>query len=79
MKYSLFDEIHLFHASKIYLSEYPVRVKQLRTRINNVSYIEIQHLNQMLEDNKISPCEYEKMKEIIDYKNLKYQEMVNLI
>lgn len=79
MKYNLFDEIHLFHSSKIYLSEYPTRVKQLRTKINNISYMEMEHLNQMLENNQISHCEYEKMKEIIDYKKLKYQEMVNLI
>ena len=79
MKYNLFDEIHLFQSSKIYLSEYPTRVKQLRTKINNISYMEMEHLNQMLENNQISHCEYEKMKEIIDYKKLKYQEMVNLI
>lgn len=79
MKCNLFDEIHLFHSSKIYLSEYPTMVKQLRTKINNVSYMEMEHLNQMLENNQISHCEYEKMKEIIDYKKLKYQEMVNLI
>ena len=54
-------------------------VKQLRTKINNVFHIEMQHLNQMLENNQISHCEYEKMKEIIDFKKLKYQEMINLI
>lgn len=79
MKCNLFDEIHLFHAGKIYLSEYPTMVKQLRTKINNISYIEMEHLNQMLENNQISHCEYEKMKEIIDYKKLKYHEMVNII
>ena len=79
MKYNLFNEIHLFHSDKVYLSEYPAMVKQLRTKINNVSYIEMQHLNQMLENNQISHCEYEKMKEIIVFKKLKYQEMVNLI
>lgn len=79
MKCNLFDEIHSFHTSTIYLLEYPTIVRQLRAKINNVSNLEMEHLNQMLENNQISHCEYEKMKEIIDYKNLKYQEMVNLI
>lgn len=77
MKYSLFDEIHLFHTSKIYLSEYPTKARQLRLKINNVSQLEIQHLDNMLENNKISVCEYEKMKEIIEFKRKKYQEMVS--
>ena len=79
MKCNLFDEIHSIHTSTIYLLEYPTIVKQLRTKINNISYIEMEHLNQMLENNQISHCEYEKMKEIIDYKKLKYHEMVNII
>ena len=79
MKCNLFDEIHSFHTSTIYILEYPTIVKQKKKKINNISYIEMEHLNQMLENNQITNCEYEKMKEIIDYKNLKYQEMVNLI
>lgn len=34
MKYSLFDEIHLFHTSNIYISEYPTKARQLRVKIN---------------------------------------------
>lgn len=79
MKYNLFNEIHLFHSGTITLSEYPARVKQLRTRIDNISQIEMEYLNKMLEDNQISNSEYEKMKEIIAFKKMKYQEMVNLI
>lgn len=79
MKCNLFDEIHLFHSGKIYLSEYPAKVIQLRAKINNISNLEMEHLNQMLENNQIRHCEYEKLKEIIEFKNLKYQEMVNLI
>ena len=79
MKCNLFDEIHSFHTSTIYLLEYPTIVKQLRTKINNISYIEMEHLNQMLENDQIRHCEYETMKEIIDYKKSKYHEMVNII
>jgi len=79
MKYNLLNEIHLFHSGTIYLSEYAVRVKQLRARINKVSNIEMQHLNQMADDNELNVHEYEKMKEIIEFKRKKYQEMVNCI
>lgn len=79
MKCSLLGEIHLFHSGTINLSEYPAKVKQLRTMINNISQIEMEYLNKMLEDNQISNSEYEKMKEIIAFKKMKYQEMVNLI
>ncbi len=79
MKYSLLSEIHLFHTSNIYLSEYPKKVKLLRRKINNVSQVEMQHLNNMLDNNEISTCEYAKIKEIIDFKKSKYHEMVNLM
>lgn len=79
MKYSLFDEIHLFHTSNIYISEYPTKAKQLRVKINNVTQIEMQHLDNMLEAKRISIYEYEKLKEIIEFKKVKYHEMINLI
>ena len=79
MKYSLFDEIHLFHTSNIYISEYPTKARQLRVKINNVTQIEMQHLDNMLEAKRISIYEYEKLKEIIEFKKAKYHEMINLI
>ena len=79
MKYSLFNEIHLFHTSNIYIKEYPIKAKILRQKINNVSKMEIQHLNEMLNNNEISIYEYTKIKEIIEFKKAKYQEMVNLM
>ena len=79
MKYSLFDEIHLFHTSNICISEYPTKARQLRVKINNVTQIEIQHLDNMLEAKRISIYEYEKLKEIIEFKKVKYHEMINLI
>lgn len=79
MKYSLFDEIHLFHTSNIYISEYPTKARQLRVKINNVTQIEMQHLDNMLEAKRISIYEYEKLKEIIEFKKVKYHEMINLI
>ena len=79
MKYSLFDEIHLFHTSNIYISEYPTKARQLRVKINNVTQIEIQHIDNMLEAKRISIYEYEKLKEIIEFKKVKYHEMINLI
>ena len=79
MKYSLLSEIHLFHTSNIYVSEYPKKVKLLRRKINNASQVEMQNLNYMLNNNEISICEYAKIKEIIDFKKAKYHEMVNLM
>lgn len=79
MKYNLFDEIHLFHTSNIYISEYPTKARQLRVKINNVTQIEMQNLDNMLEAKRISIYEYEKLKEIIEFKKVKYHEMINLI
>ena len=79
MKYNLLDEIHLFHTSNIYISEYPTKARQLRVKINNVTQIEMQNLDNMLEAKRISIYEYEKLKEIIEFKKVKYHEMINLI
>lgn len=48
-------------------------------KINNVTQIEMQHLDNMLEAKRISIYEYEKLKEIIEFKKVKYHEMINLI
>ena len=76
MKQTLLNEIHLFHTSNIYLPQYPIIVKSLRRKIDKATEIEIKNLNAMLESKKISISEYIKLKEIIEFKNSKYHEMI---
>ncbi len=76
MQHTLLSEIHLFHTSNIYLPQYPIIVKQLRRKIDKVTETEIKNLNTMLKDNKITIGEYIKLKEIIEFKNAKYHEII---
>lgn len=76
MQQTLLSEIHLFHTSNIYLPQYPIIVKSLRRKIDKQAELEIKNLNTMLKDNKITIGEYIKLKEIIEFKNTKYNEMI---
>jgi len=79
MNLLLLKEIQNFYKSKPTLAEYPFKVRELRNKINYVSKLEIQSLNNLLNNKELHPKEYKQLLEIVEFKRLKYQELVNQI
>ena len=75
----LLKEIQNFHKSKPTLAEYSFKVRELRDKINYVSKLEIQSLNKLLNNKELHPKEYKQLLEIVEFKRVKYQELVNQI
>lgn len=78
-RYMLLNEIHNFHTNKVYLFEYQDKVKNLRFKINKVTQMEMQNLDALLSNKDINQMEYNILKEIIEFKRKKYQEIINYI
>ena len=76
-KMLLLKEIQKFHKSRPTLREYPIQVRKIRKRINDVSEIEKKQLSKMLDEKEIYESEYNQLLQIVEFKRAVYQKLVN--
>ena len=76
-KMLLLKEIQKFHKSRPTLMEYPILVRKIRKRINDVSEIEKKQLSKMLDEKEIYESEYNQLLQIVEFKRAVYQKLVN--